>query len=90
MIVLLGAMFEWLARFPLTPLALDGAAAAAIGLSLSIGIAIARGVPRRIVPIAFMLATFAAVGLLHWPLLWVVLILGGLSIAIEYLRVRRS
>ncbi len=83
-IVLLGALFSSLAGYPLTHLALDGAAAAAIGLSLSMGVTTARRVPRRLMPLAVLLVTFAAIGLLHWPLLWVVLGGWAASVAADY------
>ncbi len=35
-------------------------------------------------PLAVLLVTFAAIGLLHWPLLWVVLGVGAASVAAEY------
>ncbi len=89
LLIAIGALFATLDRFPLTHPALDGAAAAAIGLSLSMGITLARRVPRRAFPLVVMLATFVAVGLLHWPLLWVVLGVGSVSVAREFLRLAR-
>ena len=89
-IVLLGVLFASLVRFPLTHLALDGAAAAAIGLSLSMAITAARRVPRTAMPILVMIATFVTIGVLHWPLLWVVLVGGSASVAAAYLRLPRS
>ena len=61
-------------------------ASAAIGLSASMAIAAARRVPRRLMPLVFMATTFVAVGVLEWPLVWVVLVQGVLSVAIEYRR----
>lgn len=81
LIVLLGVLFASLSQFRLTHVALAGAAAAAIGLSLSMGITAARRVPRRVVPMLVMAATFVAIGILHWPLVWVVLAAGSISIA---------
>jgi len=83
-IVLLGAVFSSLSRYALTHVALTGAAAAAVGLSLSMGITAARAVPRTAVPIAIMAGTFIAVALLHWPLFWVVLAAGFASVAYTY------
>jgi chromate transporter len=85
-IIVLAAGFASVSRIPLTHLALDGAAAAAIGLSLSMGITAARRVPRQPIPLLTLAATFASVGLFHWPLLWVVLIGGSASVGITYLR----
>ena len=90
LIVLIAIAFEALSRFPVTRLALDGAAAAAIGLSLSMGLTAARRVPRRAVPLIMMAATFAAIGLLHWPLVWVVIAAGAGSVVLEYVRLRRE
>ena len=61
-----------------------GAAAAAIGLSLAMGLTAARRVPRRVFPLAIMAATFIAVAILKWPLLWTVLGVGSLSVAVTY------
>jgi len=89
-IVLLGALFASLVHFPVTRFALDGAAAAAIGLSLSMGLTAARRVPRRLLPVAIMVATFVAVGMLHLPLIWVALVAGVIGVAAEYARLARA
>ncbi len=89
LIVLIGALFERLNQFALTRPALDGAAAAAIGLSLSMGVTVARRVPRRAAAVAGMAATFVAVAFLHLPLVWVVVVVGALSIGWEYHRLGR-
>ncbi|MBV7483440.1 chromate transporter [Bordetella sp. BOR01] len=85
-IVMLAAVFAAFTQYPLTNIALAGAAAAAIGLSASMAITAARRVPRRILPLAFLVTTFVTVGLLQWPLLWVVLVQAVLSVGIEYRR----
>jgi chromate transporter len=66
------------------------AAAAATGLSLSIGVVAARRVRRQIVPLLTMAATFLTIGILRWPLVWVVVVGGGLSIFNEYRAIRRQ
>ena len=88
-IVLLGAVFSHLTKFPITHVALAGAAAAAIGLSLSMGIVTARRVRRGLFPLAVCAATFVAIGVLHWPLLGIVLVAGSVSVAGEYIRLAR-
>ena len=90
LIVGISAAFAALSRFPATHWALDGAAAAAIGLSLSMGITTALRVPRRWLPLAVMAGTFVAIGPLHQPLVTVVLGVGLGSIALEFLRLRRA
>jgi len=79
-IVLLAELFAALTTFQLTHFALQGAAAAAIGLSLSMGLTTARRVRRGILPIAVMIATFAAIAIFHLPLIFVVLIGSPISI----------
>ncbi|MBN3788983.1 chromate transporter [Burkholderia sp. Ac-20353] len=86
-IVLFGVAFSTLTRFPLTHVALAGAAAAAIGLSISMAVTAVRRLPRRVPPFVVMTLTFVSVAVLHWPLVWTVLIAGGASVALEYRRV---
>ncbi|MGU7782488.1 chromate transporter [Burkholderia sp. PU8-34] len=87
LIVLFGVAFSTLTRFPLTHVALAGAAAAAIGLSISMALTAVRRLPRRTLPFVVMALTFVSVAVLHWPLVWTVLIGGGASVALEYRRV---
>jgi len=88
-IIGVGALFATLSGFALTYPLLNGAGAAAIGLSLSMGLTAARRVPRRTIPLAMMVATFVAIAFLHVPLAWVALIGGGMSVALEYHRLMR-
>lgn len=85
LIVLIAIAFSTLTQIPLFHAGLVGASAAAIGLSLSTGIAIARRIPSKILPLGIMAATFAAIGIFHLPLVWVVLVGGGLSILLSAL-----
>ena len=89
-IILLATVFAALTEYSMTNIALAGAAAAAIGLSASMAITTAIRVPRRLLPWIFVVTTFVAVGILQWPLLWVVLAEGALSVGIEYARLRRK
>ena len=88
-IVLLSVAFASITAYEATQVALRGAAAAAIGLSLSLGLTAARRVRRAVLPAGIMVATFVAVGLLHLPLLWVVVVAGAVSVAAEHRRIRR-
>lgn len=83
-IILLASLFERVTRYPQTHVVLLGAGAAAIGLSSSMGIATARRVPRRVIPLLVMAATFVVIALLHWPIVWAVAALGSLSVAAAY------
>lgn len=90
LIVLLGAFFSAIAYFPLTHIALAGAAAGAIGLSAAMAITAARRLPPRVFPYLMMSATFAAVALFRASLVWTVLIGGALSVGYEYVRSPRQ
>lgn len=83
-IVLLGTAFSALTTFDLVHKLLIGAGAAAVGLSLSMGITAARRLPRKVIPLAIMAVTFIAIALLHIPLLWTVLGASTVSVAIAY------
>ncbi|WP_233804738.1 chromate transporter [Paraburkholderia sp. HP33-1] len=89
-IILLGVFFSAIASFPLTHIALAGAAAGAIGLSLSMAITAARRLPRRVFPYLVLVATFAAAAVFRVSLVWTVLIAGALSVGYEYLREGRQ
>lgn len=80
-IILLASGFDMIAQYRLTPVVLLGAGAAAIGLSLSMGITTARRVPRQLMPLFIMVATFGSVALLHWSVVGAVAGFGALSVA---------
>src|SRR5262249_41783685 len=97
LMVLVGTLFASLQGFDITHIALDGAAAAAVGLSLSLGLTAARRVPRKVIPMAIMAATFVAIGFLDWALGWGVLglvfvciLLGGLATGLGRAQCRDS
>lgn len=91
LVVVIASGFAALSQHRLAHLLLDGIGAAAVGLSLQMGvIAARRAAAKGAVPIAIMLLAFAAVGLLHWPLPLVVLVLGPISVALAYRRLGRA
>jgi chromate transporter len=65
---------------------LDGIAAAAVGMNIATGVKAARRSSTSLAPIALAGGVFAAVGLLHWPMLAVVACLAPLSIALAWTR----
>ena len=73
--------YSTIAAIPVLHGAVDGVAAAAVGLNLRLGVVGAVRVVRRVGPTIAMVATFVAVGVLRWPLVPVVLIIAPLSIA---------
>jgi chromate transporter len=80
------ASYRYLLQIPGFDAAMAGVAAVAVGMLLRLGVVLARRVPRNLVPVAVMTATFVAVGLLHWPLVVVVAVLAPVSIAAAWLR----
>jgi chromate transporter len=86
-IIILALLFETLSGYEVTHLVLQGAAAAAVGLSLTTGAVAARRVLREVLPTLIMVLTFVAVGILQWPILWILVVAGPASIAIAYYKV---
>ena len=85
-VIAIAAIYGALKTLPFADAAMDGIAAAAIGLLL---IVIGRGVRRatsRPEALIALFATFAGVGLLHWSLLLVAFIVGTLSVAAAWVR----
>ena len=90
LIIILGVFFGALEDFSIAQAALTGAAAAAVGLPLQLGVSAAIRVRRQVLPIAMVVVTFLAVVWLKVPLIWVVLGLGAVSVAAEWIRLRRA
>ena len=68
--------------------ALSGAAAAAIGLLLIVALKGASQAGRHLAPFLIFLTTFAAVGLLQWPLVPVVVCVAPVSVFLAWVRTR--
>lgn len=81
-ILAIGALYRGFGANPLVRAALDGMAAAAIGLVFDTGLRSAVQAARRPAPIAIAAATVLCVGVLRWPMLPVILGLAPLSIAV--------
>ncbi|MCK8782900.1 chromate transporter [Roseomonas sp. NAR14] len=75
------ALFAHLSRFHATHVVLAGIGAAAVGLSLQMGVRAARRAARSAMPVAIMAAVFLAIFAFRLPLLWVVLVAAPASIA---------
>ncbi len=89
-ILLLGVLFSTLTDLRPAQIALTGAAAAAIGLPLHLGVTAALRVRRQLLPLTILLATFVAVAVFRLPLIWVVLLAGTLGTSVELVRLRRA
>lgn len=73
----------WLHRF------IDGVAAAAIGLTIMVGIRASRRVERRLEPVTILLLLFFTVGVLRWPMVPVVICVTPASVALAWLSEER-
>jgi chromate transporter len=83
-------VFDQLTRYHLVTVLLAGAAAAAIGLSLSMGVRAARAAAVHFIPALVMLATLVALFVLQWPLLPVLAVIAPLSIGLAFWRLRND
>jgi chromate transporter len=68
---------------------LDGAGAAAVGLTFATGLKLMPRAGRRAAPLAMAFVTVLAVGVLRWPMIPVILVLAPIGIAIEALAQHR-
>jgi chromate transporter len=91
-LVVTGIYAEFAAN-PAVAGALRGMGAVSAGLIVGTGIKLVgalRENPMRMpVSSAFLIAAFAAVALLGWPLVWVILVLGAMACAFSWLRLRQ-
>jgi chromate transporter len=91
-VLVLAAGYAELARFAVVSGALRGMGAVAAGLIISTAIKLMATLrTNRLGPllaVAFAALTFVAIGLLRWPLVWVLAGLGSLAIAVAWVRWR--
>jgi chromate transporter len=88
-ILVMGILYTRFGASPATHAVLGGLAAVGVGMTLSIGMTVARKV-RTLVPIVIASAIFVTVGVLHWPMIPIVLVATPLSIGFEWLTARRK
>jgi chromate transporter len=83
-ILLLGAGYGFISRYPEAHVVLGGLACAGIASTLTMGIKTARRLKGQVVPIGIAAAIFIMVGVLRWPLVAVVATSAPLSIIAAY------
>lgn len=88
--MILAAIFSQVAHSNTVHIVLAGIAAAAVGLSLQMGLRAAHRAARSAAPIVIMVVTFGTIFLAQLPLLWVVGVMAPLSIGLAYLRLRAA
>lgn len=90
LILVLAGLYHQLSPFPEARAVLTGLACVGIASTLINGVKASRLLKGRIVPILIAALIFVLVGLLRWPLLWVVLAFTPASIAASYVVDRKS
>ena len=88
-ILMLGLLYRTFSAYATTHVILSGIAAAGVGATIAMGVKLGRRVMRSAVPVAVALVTFTAVGVLHWPMVPVVLVMVPISVAVALLLQRR-
>jgi chromate transporter len=86
-VLLAGALYAKFAAYPLTHVLLIGIGTVGLGATLAAGAKVGRKLERRGWIVAIGLATFVGVGVMHWSMVPVVLVLAPLSI---FLAARRT
>jgi chromate transporter len=91
-VLALAAIYARLAAVPLVAGALRGMGAVAAGLVIATALKVVPTLKKNPMGLplaaAFATVTWFAVGLLHWPLVWVVLGLGAIAMGIVWIRLR--
>jgi chromate transporter len=89
LVVVLATLYLDFGGFPWLHRLVAGVAAAAIGLTAMVGLRAARRVERRFGPMIVLFVIFAAVGVLNWPMVPVVICVAPLSVALAFFAARR-
>ena len=88
--LLLGALYRSYGQLAPVHFVLAGMAAAGVGATLTMGIKVARRLPRNLVTALVAVAVFVLVGVLRWPMIPVVAVMLPLSIALAFVAARNS
>jgi len=88
-ILALGFLYAQFGNSPTAHAVLGGLAAVGVAMTLSIGVKLARKV-RKPVPVLIAATLFVTVGVLHWQMIPVVLVLTPISIGLERMAGRKK
>lgn len=80
----LSALYDWLGEVPAIDGAIGGVAAAAAGLFLGTALKMAERLKLSLPALAVLASAFVAIGLLRWPLTYVMAALAPVSIALAW------
>lgn len=87
-ILLLGALYNRFVDAPALHAVLGGLAAVGLAITISVGVKVAQRLRRDVVTAVIAIAVFVAVGLLHWPMVLVVVVLAPVSVALARRQMR--
>jgi len=90
LVIAVATLYDEAIKIPGFHSAMDGIAAAAVGMVLRIGTAGASHGCRMVVPALIAVAVFVAIGILQWPLAPVALVAAPLSVALAWPRGSRD
>jgi chromate transporter len=88
--LILGALYRNYGHLAVVHFVLAGMAAAGVGATLTMGIKVARRLPRNLVTVLIAITVFVVVGVLRWPMIPVVAVMVPLSIALAFAAERKS
>ena len=83
-ILVLAAVYGQFAQFERVRSATGAVSAAAAGLMLSVGFKMAQPIRRTPWQAIVVVIAFVAIGILRWPLLWVLAVLGPLAFGVAW------
>jgi chromate transporter len=88
--LILGALYRGYGHLAVVHFVLAGVAAAGVGATLTMGIKVARRLPRDFVTLTIALSVFVLVGVLRWPMIPVVAVMVPLSIGLAFVAEKKS
>lgn len=86
----LGVLYNRFAGAPVLHAVLAGLAAVGIAVTIAVGVKVARRLRGDVMAGVIAAAVFVAVGLLHWPMVIVVVVLAPLSVALARRRMQAA
>ncbi len=89
LVLVLAALYVQFSDVPTVAAALRGMGAAAAGMIIATAWKMARTQRHDRAGWLFLAAAFVAVGLMRWPMLWVMPAIGAISVALAWVRLRR-
>ncbi len=87
-VILMGSVYAWFGEMAALRGALAGISAAAAGMIIAVVAKLSKPLfvrPFGVGPL-MAVACFVAIGVLRWPLVWVLIVLAPLSVALAYWR----